>query len=302
MQDALESVTMVFTIYCPYRISRTKVNMTPDLIYDVGMYNGDDTDYYLAKGFRVVAIEANPVMAELARTRFAAQIAAQRLTILDVAVAPTAGPHDFWINDRRSNFSSFDERLARRGGARCRRVTVQGVPFHDILREYGVPFYLKVDIESADIHCLRAIDSDDRPHYLSVEANSLEYLALLHHLGYNAFKCIDQSRVGCKALTFNNEHILGELNSLLRYGLLRVGNAVDKALPSIEFRSARRNSSGPFGEDTPGEWEPFDRVAYNWLHYRFGKRRRGTLNMWARGYDFHATTLPVVDTASISSG
>ena len=29
-----------------------------DLIYDVGMNNGDDTAYYLHKGFRVVAVEA----------------------------------------------------------------------------------------------------------------------------------------------------------------------------------------------------------------------------------------------------
>ncbi len=34
--------------------------MNPDLIFDVGMNNGDDTDFDLAKGFRVVAIEANP--------------------------------------------------------------------------------------------------------------------------------------------------------------------------------------------------------------------------------------------------
>jgi hypothetical protein len=32
----------------------------PGLIYDVGMNNGDDTAYYLRRGFRVVAIEPNP--------------------------------------------------------------------------------------------------------------------------------------------------------------------------------------------------------------------------------------------------
>ena len=29
------------------------------LAYDIGMHNGDDTAYYLAKGFRVVAVEAD---------------------------------------------------------------------------------------------------------------------------------------------------------------------------------------------------------------------------------------------------
>ena len=41
--------------------------MVPDLIYDVGMHNGSDTAYYLHKGFRVLAIEANPVLAKQGR-------------------------------------------------------------------------------------------------------------------------------------------------------------------------------------------------------------------------------------------
>jgi hypothetical protein len=35
-----------------------------NLIYDVGMNDGNDTAYYLSRGFRVVAIEANPVLVE----------------------------------------------------------------------------------------------------------------------------------------------------------------------------------------------------------------------------------------------
>ena len=38
--------------------------MTADLIYDVGMHNGADTAFYLAKGFRVVAVEANPELVQ----------------------------------------------------------------------------------------------------------------------------------------------------------------------------------------------------------------------------------------------
>ena len=29
-----------------------------DLIFDLGMFDGSDTSFYLAKGFRVVALEA----------------------------------------------------------------------------------------------------------------------------------------------------------------------------------------------------------------------------------------------------
>lgn len=53
--------------------------MVRDLVFDVGLYNGDDTAYYLYRGFRVVAVEANPYYASRARQRFAPEINAGRL-------------------------------------------------------------------------------------------------------------------------------------------------------------------------------------------------------------------------------
>lgn len=36
--------------------------MNPDLIFDLGMHHGHDSEYYLKKGFQVVAVEANPLL------------------------------------------------------------------------------------------------------------------------------------------------------------------------------------------------------------------------------------------------
>jgi hypothetical protein len=44
--------------------------MIAPLIYDVGMCDGADTAFYLAKGFRVIAIEANPTLVERNRVLF----------------------------------------------------------------------------------------------------------------------------------------------------------------------------------------------------------------------------------------
>lgn len=52
-----------------------------DLIYDVGLFDGGDTAYYLFRGYNVVAIDANPVMVERARLRFAQEIRDKRLTL-----------------------------------------------------------------------------------------------------------------------------------------------------------------------------------------------------------------------------
>ena len=40
-------------------------------VFDVGMFGGSDTKYYAAVGFRVIAVEANPTLAERARKRLA---------------------------------------------------------------------------------------------------------------------------------------------------------------------------------------------------------------------------------------
>ena len=42
-----------------------------ELVFDIGMHNGDDTAYYLSRGYRVLAVEANPSLCASARERFA---------------------------------------------------------------------------------------------------------------------------------------------------------------------------------------------------------------------------------------
>ena len=51
----------------------------PTVIYDFRANNGDDVDYCLLKADKVVAVEANPTLANLIRERFADAIATDRL-------------------------------------------------------------------------------------------------------------------------------------------------------------------------------------------------------------------------------
>ena len=47
-------------------------------------------------------------------------------------------------------------------------------------------------------------------------------------------------------------------------------------------------SSGPFGEDTYGEWKSLEEISYDFLHLKMGHQRRCAFN--PRGWhDFHAT-------------
>ena len=57
-----------------------------DLIYDVGLNLGQDTDFYLKKGFRVIAFEADPDNVATCKKRFADAIESGQLIIVEGAI------------------------------------------------------------------------------------------------------------------------------------------------------------------------------------------------------------------------
>ena len=126
------------------------------LIYDLGMHIGQDTDYYLKKGFRVIAVEANPLLVQSAQQLFACEIESKQLTILNVGIGPQTGTFPFYVNRKYSEWSSFDEEIGNReGGADL--IQVEMTTIENILREFGVPYYMKVDIEGHDMTVIEGL-------------------------------------------------------------------------------------------------------------------------------------------------
>jgi len=213
---------------------------TTPLIYDVGMHLGEDTEFYLKKGFRVVAIEAVQDFCNQVRTRLASAVADGRLTVLHCAIAEQSGPVTFFVNEKKSVWGTADAEFAAlrsARGAAVHSVEVPGRPFADILREHGMPYYLKVDIEGADRQCLAALAQfDTRPRFVSIEAEIaswnrlVEDLDLLISLGYERFKPVQQ-------LTVRRQRCPNPPHE---------GRYVDHRFP--------KGASGLFGEEAPGEW------------------------------------------------
>ena len=279
--------------------------MIEDLIYDIGMNNGDDTAYYLYKGYRVVAVEANPILVERAKERFADEIKNNRLVILNVGISDKSGTAKFYVNDVKDEWSAFDFEIASRGlNVPPREIVVECVRLKEILDKYGVPFYLKTDIEGNDIFVLEDLNKDDLPMYVSVEAHSLQYMCILSVLGYNSFKCIDQTN-------HNNPKIINNENCLFRTGrsihnrsfvlanffisrFPKVKAFIKKKLRAEIVQKADNANwvfmpgcSGPFGEDTFGDWGVLEEVTYNFLHFHFRQKSRGRINIYG-WHDIHA--------------
>jgi len=180
------------------------VEANEDLVFDVGLHRGEDTAFYLAKGFRVIAIEASPSLVADAKEKFRDSIAGGRLTIVNVAIAEMPGPIDFFANPI-SEWGTIRKEWANRnanlGSASSHVLTVTGVNFSSIIEEYGTPYYLKVDIEGADLLCLEALKKPRVPKYVSIESDMVSWQSLEHEfdvlkgLGYRRFKVVPQHQI-----------------------------------------------------------------------------------------------------------
>lgn len=245
-------------------------------IFDIGMYDGTDTAYYLSLGSRVIAVEANPLLAKRGEERFAAEVAAGRLIIVNAAISSDSAPVELTLSaDDLGSSSMFGDRVAERQPVGS--ITAPGLPILDLMEQYGVPDYMKVDIEGADRFCILPLTRDIRPRYLSFEIgpDAEELLEHVRSIGYTRFKIVNQ--VSLRELA--NEANLRDRAVLRMIELFGVGE------PRLIRRGGRFFKaglcSGPVPWQSDGRWHSGEETVARWRRVR---ARDGHLNH----YDIHA--------------
>jgi len=223
--------------------------LRPDTIFDIGMHEGQDTAYYLHRGYKVVAVDANPTLCDAGAKRFEAAISAGRLEIVNAAVGAERGVLPFYVSSK-DIWSSFDPAVAGKLGSSCREIQVESLCAADLFAKYGVPYYLKIDIEGADSYCLGDLEPSCLPVYISFEAGATasEDVTRLERLGYRRFKLINQV-----SKEFRSEWEPEPALQRLRLRLRRKFRNVIRGRWRNDW-IFEMNSSGPFGEDTDGSW------------------------------------------------
>jgi FkbM family methyltransferase len=208
-----------------------------DLIFDLGMHNGTDTEFYLKKGFRVVGVEANPLLADAAKLRFAPEITKRILSIENFGVHIVDSVLTFYINEEVDEWSSFEKHLGARQNTRFKAVEIPCRRLDYFIGKYGMPYYLKIDIEGVDSTVTRELTRwATRPMYVSVEDGGIDSLIALYETGVRRFKFINQIAI--------RDYVL--------------------PVPALEGHTVEHRfavgSSGPFGGELPGEWLPPDQA------------------------------------------
>ncbi len=269
--------------------------MRDNLIYDVGMHKGEDTEFYLKKGFDVIGIEANETLCEACARKFAAEVASGRLQIINKAISSSVGTIDFYLNEQKSVWGTANSEWVKRNelrGTKSYPVKVEATTIRAVIRQFGVPYYMKIDIEGSDFLCLEGLLTlNERPKYVSVESSATSIrdtfaqLTLLERLGYTKFKIIPQHRITAQRCPTP----------------AREGVFVDHRFEG--------GSSGLFGDETPGEWRSLRSVKWTYrqihLEYRIVGPNNGILRSFPAGktkrllgalfrkgggwYDTHAT-------------
>ena len=188
-----------------FKAKRGMMPNAANLIYDLGSHNGQDSEFYLKKGFTVVAVEANPALCDHLKRRFGREIAEGRYVLIERAVGERFGKVTFFVNTERSIWGTTEYNPRYKGrssvSANWTEIVVPSIPFSWLTDQFGVPYYLKIDIEGADVLCLEDLmNEEDRPNFISIErqpflADQLKELALLKALGYTEYKIVDQKAV-----------------------------------------------------------------------------------------------------------
>ena len=237
-----------------------------NLIYDIGMHHGQDTDYYLKRGYKVIGFEANPDNASVCRRKFSAAIDSGQLIIVEGAISENfsrnggGGKIKFFRNKDTSFWGSAAEDFAYRNevmGTSNEIIEVEAVDLAKYFAQFGIPFYLKADIVGSEIICLRALlGFENKPDYLSIRSEKVifskleEEFELFERLGYDRFQAVQQDLTDFQ---FEFASATGE---------------------KIVHTFAE-GASGIFGEDLRGKWKNKEKVLKDYrkiftLYWLFG--------------------------------
>jgi FkbM family methyltransferase len=136
-----------------------------DLCFDIGAHRGDVSASMLSLGARVVAIEPQSESVELLQSRFSAD---PNFVLVPKAVAAEVGWADLMICDSSDCSSMSSEFIsAVRSSGRlnldiCKWNEVRSVPtttLNELIREYGMPDFTKIDVEGCEDEVLQGCSS-----------------------------------------------------------------------------------------------------------------------------------------------
>lgn len=162
-----------------------------DIIFDVGANTGAKTDLFLRKGATVICIEPQPDCIYHLRRKYHNNL---RVFIVEKGLADKKGRLQLFLCSNANTISTFSDEWKKGRFANYhwdKALTVEVTTLDEIIRQYGLPKYCKIDVEGFEYHVLKGL-STPIP-FISYEFtyefldNAKKCLSLLNTIGYKCF-------------------------------------------------------------------------------------------------------------------
>lgn len=270
-----------------------------DLIIDVGMHRGEDTEFYLHQGYKVVAIDADPNLIKAANEKYRTEISEGRLSLVHCAISDQNKDEVGFNIGELTLWNSLEANITSRDNNTSNSIRVPMRSLASIVEEYGTPFYCKIDIEGHDEKALKSLSGHSLPEFISVESEcigeddhlsdeqALSTLETLYVVGYRHFKLVDQTSL--EVLKADRKFYTNtKMNYYKLRHKLKMPVGMHKKLEK-EFNFAfPHGSSGLFGEQLHGQWMDHDQARAALLRHRrdyFKLKKAVNYGFWC---DWHA--------------
>ncbi len=280
------------------------------LIFDIGFHKGEDLQYFLHLGYNVIGMDADPRLVELAKETFASHYKSGQLRVFNYAIS---GENDVTVEFNVSEWTlwnSLRKEIAGRDNKTMETIAVKTRRLDTLMKEHGVPYYCKIDIEGYDSIAVDTLkESEYRPVFMSVEtecigdseiiddAKALETLVSLHNLGYNKFKLVDQKTLEVLSMEpfYGVKKTPPPFERSLADKVLGRNKVPPRIITYFEQMRTKHNfnfplsTTGPFGDQLEGNWVDFETGKEMLLFHRkafFELKGVSNYSFWC---DWHAT-------------
>jgi FkbM family methyltransferase len=145
-----------------------------DLVFDIGANVGAKTEIFLSLGAYVVAVEPNALCALRIRQRHQTALLDKRLRVEECAIAAERKKVTMKVFAEHGAMTSGSEAFVRTveadGGRSTSAFESDAITANDLVTRFGLPVFMKIDVEGMDAEVLRGLDS--RPRFASFEFNT----------------------------------------------------------------------------------------------------------------------------------
>lgn len=130
-----------------------------DLVFDIGAHVGNKSEWFLERGLEVICVEPQPAMIQILRDRFASNPSA---TVVGKGVGSARGILQMSIATRSPVLSTFAEHWKHGRFSDVQwdsRADVEIILLDDLIHQFGVPRYCKIDVEGYELEVIRGLSN-----------------------------------------------------------------------------------------------------------------------------------------------